>query len=48
MELAGRCDELRTRYPGLAWIDLRDALVIALRSVEQRAAEAEHGAGKGT
>ena len=47
-ELAGHCDELRTRYPGLAWIDLRDALVIALRSVEQRAAEAEHGAGKGT
>ena len=48
MELAGRCDELRTRYPGLGWIDLRDALVIALRSVEQRAAEAEHGARKGT
>ena len=48
MELAGRCDELRTRYPGLGWIDLRNALVIALRSVEQRAAEAEHGAGKGT
>ena len=48
MALAGHCDELRTRYPGLGWIDLRDALVIALRSVEQRAAEAEHGARKGT
>ena len=48
MELAGHCDELRRRYPGLGWIDLRDALVIALRSVEQRAAEAEHGARKGT
>ena len=48
MELAGRCDELRTRYPGLGWTDLRDALVIALRSVEQRAAEEECGNGRGT
>jgi len=47
MELAGRCDELRTRYPGLGWIDLRNALVIAPRSVEQRAAEEECGTGKG-
>ena len=48
MALAGHCDELRTRYPGLGWIDLRDALVIALRSVEQRAAEEERGSGGGT
>ena len=41
MELAGHCDELPTRYPGLGWTDLRDALLIALRSVEQRAAEEE-------
>jgi hypothetical protein len=47
MELAKRCDELRTRYPGLGWIDLRNALVIAPRSVEQRAAEEECGTGKG-
>ena len=48
MELAGRCAELRARYPGLGWIDLRNALVIALRSVEQRAAEEEGGTSGGT
>ena len=47
MELAGHCEDLRKRYQGLGWTDLRNALVIALRSAEQRAAEAERGAGKG-
>ena len=41
MELAGHCDELRRRYAGLGWTDLRNALLIALRAVEQRAAEEE-------
>ena len=47
MELAGHCDELRRRYPGLGWTDLRNALLIALRAIEQRAAEEEcsHGPG---
>src|SRR5262249_12830532 len=32
MELAGRCEELRRRCPGLGWTDMRNALLIAQRA----------------
>jgi hypothetical protein len=44
MELVGHCDELHKRHAGLGWPDVRNALLIALRYVEERAAEDESGA----